>query len=264
MDSKTKFFAALIILIIAGGLLYYYLMKNPAQNVADLVSPGEKNSTTQIANPASVSCKENNGTLVLRTDSDGGEYGVCIFSSGAECEEWAYYRGECIAQTDAVINKEFSLWVGSLAQLKLINLELLVLNLSDNNSAVLVKAVHAGKESELKINKGVDVSFEGYKIKVASISLKEGAQGNKPNDYKIRFNVSKIDKPVDNTCTIDSDCAVKDVGNLCGKYLDCVNKNYVPVPPEINSNYCGYPEIDGCMCLDGRCMGTNAGKPNIN
>jgi putative hemolysin len=264
MDSKTKVAAALIILIIAGGLLYYYFTQNPAQDVNEVVIPEEKNSNTGIANPASVNCKESNGTLVIRTDSEGGEYGVCVFSSGAECEEWSYYRGECIELTDAVLNKEFGLWVGNIAQLKLINLQLRVNNLSDNNSAVYVESVQAGKESELKINNNAEATFEGYSIRVASISLKEGAQGNKPNDYKIRLMVSKIEKPADNSCTIDSDCAVKDVGSLCGKYLGCVNKGYTPVPPEINSNICSSPEIDGCKCLDGRCIGSLGGKLDIN
>jgi len=50
---------------------------------------------TQIANPASVFCKEQGGQLETRTGDDGGEYGVCIFPDGSECEEWAFFRGEC-------------------------------------------------------------------------------------------------------------------------------------------------------------------------
>jgi uncharacterized protein len=265
MDSKTKLFAVFI-LIIVGGLLYYYLIGAPLQDAADGKSSVEENkfNSSEIANPASVNCLESSGTPVMRTDSEGGEYGVCVFSSGAECEEWAYYRGECFVKTEALLGKEFTLWVGSIAQLSRINLELKVLNLADNNSAVTIKAAHAGKESELKINKDAAVTFEGYSIKVASIILKEGAAGNKPNDYKIRLMASKVDKPADNSCVADSDCAIKDIGNLCGKYLDCVNKDYVPVPPEINSDFCGYPEIDGCKCIDGGCIGTIAGKTNIN
>jgi len=47
-----------------------------------------------MANPASVYCHEQGYTLEIRTDADG-EYGVCIFPDGSECEEWAYFRGEC-------------------------------------------------------------------------------------------------------------------------------------------------------------------------
>ena len=48
-----------------------------------------------IANPASVYCEEHGGELEIRTGDDGGEYGVCVFSDGSECEEWAFFRGEC-------------------------------------------------------------------------------------------------------------------------------------------------------------------------
>lgn len=47
-----------------------------------------------LANPASVFCEEQGGTLELRTD-DTGTSGFCIFDDGSECEEWAYFRNEC-------------------------------------------------------------------------------------------------------------------------------------------------------------------------
>jgi len=50
---------------------------------------------TGIANPASVFCEDSNGTLEIRTDASGGQYGVCKFQDGTECEEWKYFRGEC-------------------------------------------------------------------------------------------------------------------------------------------------------------------------
>ncbi len=48
-----------------------------------------------IANPASVYCINNGGKLEIREDAEGNQYGVCLFSDGIECEEWAYFRGEC-------------------------------------------------------------------------------------------------------------------------------------------------------------------------
>jgi putative hemolysin len=48
-----------------------------------------------MANPASVYCEGRGYTLEMRTDADGGQYGVCIFADGSECGEWAFYRGEC-------------------------------------------------------------------------------------------------------------------------------------------------------------------------
>ncbi len=53
------------------------------------------NDSIGIANPASVYCQKEGGNLEIRKDENGGEYGVCIFESGRECEEWAFFRGEC-------------------------------------------------------------------------------------------------------------------------------------------------------------------------
>ncbi len=48
-----------------------------------------------IANPAAVNCEKQGFRLEIRNDSDGNQYGVCIFPDGSECDEWAYFRGEC-------------------------------------------------------------------------------------------------------------------------------------------------------------------------
>jgi len=47
-----------------------------------------------MANPASVYCEEHGGTNEIRTEA-GGEVGYCRFADGSECEEWAFFRGEC-------------------------------------------------------------------------------------------------------------------------------------------------------------------------
>jgi hypothetical protein len=48
-----------------------------------------------LANPASAFCVEQGGQLELRVDAQGGQYGVCLFGDSSECEEWAFFRGEC-------------------------------------------------------------------------------------------------------------------------------------------------------------------------
>jgi putative hemolysin len=50
----------------------------------------------EIANPASVYCEEQGGTLEMR-EGEGGTVGICVFDDGSECEEWAFFRGECSA-----------------------------------------------------------------------------------------------------------------------------------------------------------------------
>jgi len=54
-------------------------VENPVEN------PVEE---TQIANPASVYCEENGGTLNL-------DEWLCMFEDGSYCEEWSYYNNEC-------------------------------------------------------------------------------------------------------------------------------------------------------------------------
>ncbi|MFA5742701.1 MAG: DUF333 domain-containing protein [Candidatus Paceibacterota bacterium] len=48
-----------------------------------------------VANPASVYCTKLGYKLEIRTEANGGQYGVCIFGDGQECEEWKFYRKEC-------------------------------------------------------------------------------------------------------------------------------------------------------------------------
>ncbi|MCX8158205.1 MAG: DUF333 domain-containing protein [Candidatus Diapherotrites archaeon] len=44
--------------------------------------------------PTTKKCEEGGGKLEYIGASDS-KTGVCIFTNGAKCEEWAYYRGEC-------------------------------------------------------------------------------------------------------------------------------------------------------------------------
>jgi len=62
-----------------------------------------------------------------------------------------------------------------------------------------------------------------------------------------------------NTC---GDCEVKNVGNCCGYYPQCVNINFQPDLEKVkescaNSNVispCGWTQIDACTCTEGRCQ----------
>lgn len=51
--------------------------------------------TTMLANPASVYCEQQSGTLEIVTDASGAQSGICHLVDGTICEEWAYFRGEC-------------------------------------------------------------------------------------------------------------------------------------------------------------------------
>ncbi len=47
-----------------------------------------------VANPASEYCIGVGYSEETR-ESDSGQYGVCIFPDGTECDSWALFRGEC-------------------------------------------------------------------------------------------------------------------------------------------------------------------------
>jgi putative hemolysin len=73
-------------------LLALLLILSMAACKRDQVKTG---ADAQLANPASVYCEQNDGKLEFRTDASGGQMGICVFADGSECEEWAYFNGEC-------------------------------------------------------------------------------------------------------------------------------------------------------------------------
>ena len=52
-------------------------------------------AANEVPNPASVFCEQNGGKLELRPDASGATAGICVFSDGSECDEWAFFRKEC-------------------------------------------------------------------------------------------------------------------------------------------------------------------------
>jgi hypothetical protein len=50
--------------------------------------------TQAIPNPAAVHCINQGGHLKILKRGDGGEYGICDFQNGKQCEEWAMFPGE--------------------------------------------------------------------------------------------------------------------------------------------------------------------------
>ncbi len=90
----------IIIMAITAGIFVWkvYEMNNVSVSVPQTIQtpkPKVKENNVGIANPASVFCGENGGKLEIITAEDGGQSGMCKFSDGSECEEWAFQRGEC-------------------------------------------------------------------------------------------------------------------------------------------------------------------------
>ena len=76
---------------------------------------------------------------------------------------------------------------------------------------------------------------------------------------------SKSDEVV-TTCSVDADCAVKNVGSCCGYHPACVHKDSPTFPERVKAecqakgilSTCGFQEPAGCACVEGRCASTGA------
>ena len=97
MERLLKFS---LLLSIAAFLVLAGCAQPPVQEIPKNQSPNSSNSGENIsqpgpgiANPASEFCAKQGYRLELR-----GQEGICVFPNGRECEEWAFFRGEC---TDA-------------------------------------------------------------------------------------------------------------------------------------------------------------------
>jgi putative hemolysin len=84
--SGRLIFYLICIIILLVVVFYLFIISHNSQKK-------DSNISNLVSNPASIHCLQQNGTLEIRTGSDG-QYGVCIKDT-KECEEWKFYRGEC-------------------------------------------------------------------------------------------------------------------------------------------------------------------------
>jgi len=100
-NKKPLEIAGIIITAIILVFLAFFIFKNqataPTENESTQVTETnqEISNNSQLANPASVNCKDLGGNLTIKTKADGGQYGLCEFGEGMACEEWALFRGDC-------------------------------------------------------------------------------------------------------------------------------------------------------------------------
>ncbi len=66
----------------------------PAPSPSVTPTPSATQTSAGMPNPASVSCGLSGGTTEIIKDNSGNEYGMCTFTNGTSCEEWALFRGE--------------------------------------------------------------------------------------------------------------------------------------------------------------------------
>lgn len=72
---------------------------------------------------------------------------------------------------------------------------------------------------------------------------------------------------VDYSCQAAADCEIKNIGNCCGAYPACVNKDSPTFPAQVRAEcekegrmgVCGFPVIASCDCVENRC--TNVTGP---
>lgn len=96
MNTKSGLFFRSVVVLSLAGLFLWACRGNQPATKEDV--QGISTSTAEsggLPNPASVYCKEKGYTLEIRTAEDGSQQGFCVFPDGSECDEWAYYRGEC-------------------------------------------------------------------------------------------------------------------------------------------------------------------------
>ncbi len=88
-----------IVLAITIPTIWYILNKGNLHPFNSFTPPSEfpasPSPQTQLVNPASVYCNEQGGTTRIVTNPDGSQGGMCDFSNGTTCDEWAYFRKEC-------------------------------------------------------------------------------------------------------------------------------------------------------------------------
>lgn len=85
---------AILILAVAGFFLFGNTGKttpSAGNNTSGTGGSGNLGGGTGMANPASVYCVQQGGTLEIR-DETGGQVGYCHFANGQVCEEWALFR----------------------------------------------------------------------------------------------------------------------------------------------------------------------------
>ncbi|MFC1742161.1 DUF333 domain-containing protein [Nanoarchaeota archaeon] len=68
---------------------------------------------SQVANPASLHCMNTTGATLQMKEGHGGTFGICTFSDGSWCEEWAYYHEWCSPGTNLTVCGDRFAWESS-------------------------------------------------------------------------------------------------------------------------------------------------------
>ncbi|MBM3257812.1 MAG: DUF333 domain-containing protein [Candidatus Nealsonbacteria bacterium] len=89
----------IVLILIVAGLAYYFgfYQRGTEQetNPEQTETLPEESESVGMTNPASVYCQEQGGELSIKTFGSG-QRGFCLFSDNSQCEEWDFFRGDCL------------------------------------------------------------------------------------------------------------------------------------------------------------------------
>ena len=111
LTPKSHLFIILVFSLILGSCALSAPETNPGNPPSSTIPHEQASATPQpetaqeptlgLPNPASTFCAEQGYKLEIRTAADGSQAGFCIFPDRSECDEWAFFRGECAAASSA-------------------------------------------------------------------------------------------------------------------------------------------------------------------
>ncbi len=92
MQRKTLLYASVVLAVVAIIAVVVFVGPSIGASLSPTPTP-----QPGIANPASVYCTERGYQLEIRNTANG-QTGYCVFPDRSECEEWAFFRGQCGAR----------------------------------------------------------------------------------------------------------------------------------------------------------------------
>jgi peptidylprolyl isomerase len=85
-------------------VIKFFPQKEEASTVREETAPAAQQPEEKVglANPASVYCGEQGGTLEM-IETPQGTDGICSFPNGAKCGEWDFFHRKCFAEAPKIV-----------------------------------------------------------------------------------------------------------------------------------------------------------------
>ena len=88
------------------------------------------------------------------------------------------------------------------------------------------------------------------------------ANANKPISFEEgNVQLENYRSSLNKSCNTSNECVIANIGNCCGYYPTCLNKDAKPDADFVNricnkasiAGMCGFPSIESCECIENRC-----------